>query len=128
MFSAHPAISQAHALLIFNRNIWIFSSLIFVVSAQSEFFFFDERQIAFFSSLTDDATFSCMIDSTDIVGRKQARRFPLYSESYYIAESDFFSFHTIQMQKMSYFKVEPRRNVTILAQLRHSNCFFIANE
>ena len=29
------------------------------------------------------------------------------------------------MQKMSYFKVEPRRNVTILAQSRHSKyCFF----
>ena len=38
VFSAHPAISQAHTLITFNYNIWIFSSLIFVISAQSEFF------------------------------------------------------------------------------------------
>ena len=55
---------------------------------------------------------------------KRVRPFPLYSESYYIAESDFFSFQTIQMQKMSYLKVEPRRNVTIHAQHATANCFF----
>ena len=64
------------------------------------------------------------IGSTDIVGHKRARPFPLCSESYDIAESDFFSFHTIQMQKMSYFKVEPRRNVTIHAQSRHGKLLF----
>ena len=51
-----------------------------------------------------------MIGSTDIVGHKRARPFPLYSESCYEAESDFFSFHTIQMQKMSSFKVGPILN------------------
>ena len=55
--------------------------------------------------LTDDATFSCMIGPTIIVEHKLASPFPWYSESCYIAESDFFSFHTIQMQKMSYFEV-----------------------
>ena len=38
-----------------------------------------------------------MIGSTDIVGHKLARPFPLYSEWYYRAESDFFSFHAIQL-------------------------------
>ena len=61
-----------------------------------------------------------MIDSTDILGHKRAKPFPLYSDSYYITEIDFFSFHMIQMQKMSYFKVELRCNVTIHAQSRHS--------
>ena len=49
VFSAHPAVSQAHILITSNQNTWIFSSLIFVGSAQFEyFFFFDEQQIAFF--------------------------------------------------------------------------------
>ena len=66
-------------------------------------------KLIFFSTLTDDATFSCMVGSSrDIVEHKRARPSSLYSESYYIAESDFFSFHTIQMQKMSYLKVEPQ--------------------
>ena len=41
-----------------------------------------------------------------------------------IADSDFFSFHTIQMQKMSYFRVEPRRKVTIHPQSRYSKSLF----
>ena len=59
-----------------------------------------------------------MVGSTDIVEHKRARPFSLYSESYYLAESDFFSFHTIQMQKMSYLKVEPMLNHAT------ANCFF----
>ena len=48
-----------------------------------------------------------MASSTDIVERKRARPSTLHSISYYTAESDFFSFHSIQMPKMSYFTFEP---------------------
>ena len=48
-----------------------------------------------------------MVGSTDIVEHKRAGPFSLYSQSY-----------TIQIPKMSYLKVEPRRNVTI--QLNHA--------
>ena len=68
--------------------------------------------------------FQSMYDSTDIVGHKRARPFPLYAESYCIAESNFFSFHAIQMQNMSYLKVEPRRNVTIHLNHATANYFF----
>ena len=125
MFSAHPAISQTHALITFNYNFWIFSSLTFVMSAQSEFFFFfGERKIACCSTPTYDATFPRMIGSQNIVEHKRARPFPLYSKSYYIATSDLFSFHTIQMQEVSYFKIEPRRNVTMHVQSHelHHGC------
>ena len=54
--------------ITFDQNIWIFSSLIFVISASSEFFFFDKRQVAFFSTLTDDAIFSCMM-GRDVLNR-----------------------------------------------------------
>ena len=64
------------------------------------------NKLLFFSTLTADARFSCMVGSTDIVEHKRTRLFPLHSESYYIAENDFFSFHTIQMKKI-YFEVEP---------------------
>ena len=65
-----------------------------------------------------------MVGSTDIVENKRARPSSLYSEPYYIAESDFFPFQTIQMQKMSYLKVELGCNVAIHAQLRHSKLLF----
>ena len=70
--------------------------------------------------------FSCVVGSADIAKHKRARPIPLHSEAYYIAERDFFSFLTIQMQKMSYLKVEPKRNVTIAYMLNHAtaNCFF----
>ena len=49
VFSAHRAISQALLLITLNLKFWIFWSLIFVISAQSELFFFcGERPIAFF--------------------------------------------------------------------------------
>ena len=64
-----------------------------------------------------------MAGSTDVVEHKRTRSFSLNSESYYVAESDFFSFHASKMQKMSYLKVEPRR-VTIHAQSRHSKLLF----
>ena len=74
-------------------------------------------ELFFFQRLTDDAKFPCIIGSTDIVEHKPARPFPLYSESHHIAKSDFFFYHTIQMQKMSYFKVEPLNHAA-------ANCFF----
>ena len=40
VFSAHHVTSQAYVLITFNLKCWVFSSLIFVISAQSEFFFF----------------------------------------------------------------------------------------
>ena len=46
-------------------------------------------------------TFSCMVGSTDIVEHKRARPSSLYSDSYYVAESDFFSFHTISINQFS---------------------------
>ena len=49
--------------------------------------------------MTDNATFSCMISSTDIVEHKRARPFPLYSELYYKAESDFFLSAQLKCQK-----------------------------
>ena len=46
-----------------------------------------QRQIVLFSTLTDDAIFSCTIGSTELVQHKRARPFPSYSESYGAAES-----------------------------------------
>ena len=51
VFSAHPAISQAHALITFNKNFWIFSSLIFVISTQLVFFFSVSDKMLFFQRL-----------------------------------------------------------------------------
>ena len=48
-------------------------------------FFFVERKIVFFfSTPTDDATYSRLISSQNVVEHLRARPFPLYSKSYYI--------------------------------------------
>ena len=69
-----------------------------------------------FLTPTDDATFSRVTGlqislNLELVEHKRARLFPLYSELYYLAESDFFSFHAIQMQKMFNFEIDPRNDV-----------------
>ena len=49
-----------------------------------------------------------MISSIDTVERTQGRQtLPFYSQLHYIAESDFFSFHAIQMPEMFNFEIEP---------------------
>ena len=48
-----------------------------------------------------------MISSIDIVERKGGRPLYYYCQLHYIVESDFFSFHAIQMPEMFNFEIEP---------------------
>ena len=60
-----------------------------------------------FFNTDNDVTLSVMISSIDIVELKGGRPCHCYSQLHYIAESDFFSFHAIQMPEMLNFEIEP---------------------
>ena len=87
--------------------------------ATSQYMLNTPQQIAFFFIADQwcNGWFSLKAGSTDVVEHKRAKPFPLYCISYYVAVSDYFSFHTIQLPKMSLFTIESRCNVNIMRSI-----------
>ena len=101
-----------------------FLSLIIVISHSLSSFFFDGQQIAFFFNSDQSSNILSHNRFTDITERKQARPSLLYLKSCYIAESDFFSFHTIfKCKKCSILRLNQGASSQCMSN--HTSCIMV---